>query len=220
MFASTRAMPLFPTFCWVHDLPAEEAERLNRHLATAVEALIAPRPALQPGQIWQTSQDLHLRPEFAPLVQLIQAAGQGVVDYLKLVQRELEITGCWANISPPGSPHAIHLHPNNLLSGVYYVKAAPGANAIEFYDPRAQARVIAPKYSEGNLANSPQSSIELAPGRLIVFPAWLEHGVPINRSGQERMSISFDLMTSDFTRKVSPPKWKGKGVNERRPPQA
>jgi hypothetical protein len=31
------------------------------------------------------------------------------------------ITGCWANVNPPGSYHPTHNHPNNFLSGVYYV---------------------------------------------------------------------------------------------------
>jgi len=215
MFASTRAITLFPTFCWEHDLPEAEARSLNRELTAAVEALIAPRPTLHPGQNWQTSQDLHHRPEFARLVQVIHAAGQGVIAYLKLVQQSFEITGCWANLSPPGAVHPIHMHPNNLLSGVYYVAAAPGADGLHFYDPRAQARVLAPKYSEGNDANARQTNIELKPGRLVIFPAWLDHGVPPNRSGTDRLSISFNLMLSDFTRTVSPPKWKGQGVNER-----
>ncbi|MEO1192698.1 MAG: TIGR02466 family protein [Pseudomonadota bacterium] len=215
MFESTKAHTLFPTFCWQHDLPATEAERLNRKLDAAVEALLTPRPALPPGHTFQTSQDLHQRPQFAELVQLIHLAGSGVISFLKLVHQAFEITGCWANINPPGAPHAIHAHPNNLLSGVYYVKAGSGAEQITFYDPRPQARVIAPKHSEGTIANSSQSMIDVKPGRMIIFPAWLEHSVPVNQSGQERMSISFDLMPSDFTRMVSPPKWKGLGVNER-----
>lgn len=214
MFESTQAMTLFPTVCWLHDLPAAEAAGLNRNLEAAVEAILAPRQAPSAGGNWQTSQDLHLRPEFQPLVQLIHTAGQGVVNYLKLAHGAFEITGCWANINPPGIPHSIHTHPNNLISGVYYVKADPGADKIHFYDPRPQARVLAPKLTESNIANALQSNVDIKPGRLICFPAWLEHGVPPNRSQAERISISFNLMQSDFTRKVSPPKWKGLGANE------
>ncbi|MEQ8651731.1 MAG: TIGR02466 family protein [Kiloniellales bacterium] len=211
MFETTQAMTLFPTVCWIHDLPAAEAAGLNRDLEASIMALLGPNSGVPAGDKWQTSQDLHLRPEFQGLVQLIQAAGQGVVSYLKLAHSAIEITGCWANINPPGMPHSIHTHPNNLISGVYYVKAAPGADQINFYDPRPQARVLAPKITEGNVANALQSNVDIKPGRLICFPAWLEHGVPPNRSRAERISISFNLMQSDFTRKVSPPKWKGVG---------
>ncbi len=214
MFEATQAMTLFPTVCWIHDLPVAAAARLNQDLEAAIETILAPRQAAAAGGNWQTSQDLHLRAEFQPLVQLIQAAGQGVVSYLKLAHSAIEITGCWANINPPGVPHSIHTHPNNLISGVYYVKADPGADQIYFFDPRPQARVLAPKLKEGNSANALQSNVDIKPGRLICFPAWLEHGVPPNRSGAERISISFNLMQSDFTRKVSPPKWKGLGTTE------
>lgn len=211
MFETTQAMTLFPTVCWIHDLPAAEAAGLNRDLEASILALLGPNSGVAAGDKWQTSQDLHLRPEFQALVQLIQAAGQGVVSYLKLAHSAIEITGCWANINPPGMPHSIHTHPNNLISGVYYVKAASGADQINFYDPRPQARVLAPKITEGNVANALQSNVDIKPGRLICFPAWLEHGVPPNRSQAERISISFNLMQSDFTRQVSPPKWKGIG---------
>ncbi len=214
MFETTQAMTLFPTICWMHDLPAAEAARLNGELSAAIAALLGPNPPLSPGRNWQTSQDLHLRLEFQSLVRLIEAAGQGVVNYLKLAHTAFEITGCWANINPPGVPHSIHTHPNNLISGVYYVKADTGADQISFYDPRPQARVISPKRTEGNVANALQSNIDVKAGRLICFPAWLEHGVPPNRSQSERISISFNLMQSDFTRVVSPPKWKGLGANE------
>ncbi len=214
MFESTQVMTLFPTFCWLHDLPAAEAARLNAELEAAVDALISPRRPIAPGLSWQTSQDLHLRPGFQPLVRLIMAAGQGVVSYLKLAHQTVEITGCWATVSPPGSPHSMHMHPNNLLSGVYYVKTPAGADTIQFFDPRPQARVIAPKLTEGNIANALQTNVEVKAGRLICFPSWLDHSVPPNGSQGERISIAFNLMLSDFTRSVSPPKWKGRGVNE------
>lgn len=214
MFKTTQAMTLFPTFCWLHDLPSDAAEGLNGRLEAAIEALIAPRPAIPPGHTWQTSQDLHLRPEFAELVALIELAGKGVIEFLKLAEQSFEITGCWANVNPPGAPHGIHTHPNNLLSGVYYVRAGGGAERIDFYDPRPQTRIIAPRRTEGNLANSTQTNVDVAAGRLIVFPSWLEHAVPPNQSGRDRISISFNLMLSDYTRRVSPPNWKGRGVNE------
>jgi len=30
-------------------------------------------------------------------------------------------------------------------------------------------------------------------GRMYVFPSWLEHGVEVNRSDQDRVSISFNV---------------------------
>ncbi len=60
-FQQQQIIPLFPTMVFAHDLPPEEARALNDRLAAAIEALIAPRPAILPGQTWQTHQDLHIR---------------------------------------------------------------------------------------------------------------------------------------------------------------
>ena len=208
-FQQQQAIPLFPTFVWAHDLPPAEAGPFNDRLAAAIEALIAPRPPLLPGQTWQTHQDLHLRPEFKELIDLIQQAARGVLDYLKLDVDGIEITGCWANVNPAGAPHALHTHPNNFLSGVYYVRTAPGGDAIRFVDPRVQARQIAPKVRERNAVNSMDAFVQVPAGRLVLFPAWLQHSVPANASGQERVSIAFNLMYTDFTRRYARPKWEG-----------
>jgi uncharacterized protein (TIGR02466 family) len=208
-FQQQQAIPIFPTFVWAHDLPPAEAGPFNDRLAAAIEALIAPRPAILPGQTWQTHQDLHLRPEFKDLVELILLATRGVLDYLKLEVDGIEITGCWANVNPSGAPHALHTHPNNFLSGVYYVRTAAGADAIRFVDPRVQARQIAPKVRERNAVNSMDAFVQVPAGRLVLFPAWLQHSVPANASGQERVSIAFNLMYTDFTRRYARPKWEG-----------
>ena len=46
------------------------------------------------------------------------------------------ITGCWANINPPSAYHPTHNHPNNYLSGVYYVAVPETGTHLIFQDPR------------------------------------------------------------------------------------
>ena len=109
-----------------------------------IERIIAPRPAIPPGANWQTPQDLHTRPAFADFVKLVEMAARGVARYLQVDQYPMMITGCWANINPQGAYHPTHAHPNNYLSGVYYV-AAPPPTRIVFQDPRPS--MIMPKPS-------------------------------------------------------------------------
>ena len=66
---------------------------------------------------------------------MINVASKSVLDQIEIDYRSFVITGCWANINPPGSPHNPHTHPNNLLSGVYYVQAPEGADSICFHEP-------------------------------------------------------------------------------------
>jgi ectoine hydroxylase-related dioxygenase (phytanoyl-CoA dioxygenase family) len=44
-------------------------------------------------------------------------------------------------------------------------------------------------------------------GMLLVFPAYLRHSVDANVSGEERISISFNIMFSAFTENLSKPLW-------------
>jgi len=63
-------------------------------------------------------------------VDCINEAADSVLAYLRTVHRGPKITGCWANLNAPGAGHPVHSHPNNYLSGVYYVRVEPGANTI------------------------------------------------------------------------------------------
>jgi uncharacterized protein (TIGR02466 family) len=51
--------------------------------------------------------------------------------------------------------------------------------------------------------------LEVKQGRMVIFPAWLVHSVPVNRNAEERISISFNLIFKDFTESVSKPLWTG-----------
>jgi ectoine hydroxylase-related dioxygenase (phytanoyl-CoA dioxygenase family) len=44
-------------------------------------------------------------------------------------------------------------------------------------------------------------------GTLLIFPAYLQHSVDANASEEERISISFNIMFSDFTENISKPLW-------------
>jgi len=209
MFKATQAVPLFPTMVWTHDLKPEVYEPMNKRMMAQLDAMLTPRPPLQTGQTWQTDQRLHELEAFADLVAIIETATNGVLDFLEVEHEGFQITGCWANVNPPGSPHSPHTHPNNYLSGVYYVQTTAGADSISFYDPRPMTNVIAPKIKKPNGHNLGRLEVRVPTGRLVIFPAWLQHGVAPNMSNQERVSISFDIMLSAFTEKISKPKWDG-----------
>ena len=87
----------------------------NANLTTEIEKIISPRPAVPSGSNWQTPQDLHTRPAFADFAQLVEKVGRSIAQYLQADQYPMMITGCWANINPPGTYHPTHNHPNNYL---------------------------------------------------------------------------------------------------------
>lgn len=204
MIAKQEVQELFPTPLWVIDLEPAAAAKLNAQLHAEIDRLISPRPKIQAGANWQTPQDLHTRPAFAEFVKLVEMAGRGVARYLQVDQYPMVITGCWANINPPGAYHPTHCHPNNYLSGVYYV-AAPPPTKILFQDPRPVMIMPKPKQYSKLTANGAEA--EAKAGRMVLFPAWLRHNVPANSTDGDRISIAFNLMFTNFAETLASPMW-------------
>ena len=206
---SSDVAPLFPTFVWKTQLRREVYERVNRDLRLALSRLTAGMPPVNRGGKYQTGQTLHRLPEFREFSDILLGAGQGVMQFLKMEHTPLIITGCWANISAPEATHKSHTHPNNYQSAVYYLQADEGARQISFDDPRPQTNVMNPVVMETTAENAAQIHLGIQEGMLVMFPAWLQHSVPVNRSERDRISIASNLMFSRYGEEMAVPKWRG-----------
>ncbi|HEY6980895.1 TIGR02466 family protein [Reyranella sp.] len=205
MIEKQEVQELFPTAIWIVDLKPAEAAPFNSKLKAEIEKIISPRPKVPAGSNWQTPQDLHTRPAFADFVKLVETAARGVARFLQVDQHPMTITGCWANINPPGAYHPTHNHPNNYLSGVYYVAVPESGSHIVFQDPRPSMIMPRPRQFTRLTANA--ADAESKPGRLLIFPAWLRHSVPANDGQTERISVSFNLMFKQFAETLAAPMW-------------
>jgi len=164
-------------------------------------------PPLARGEAWQSNHGLHQQEELRDLVSCIDAAVDTALAFLRVGRPQVSMTGCWANVNAPGAAHRMHAHPNNFLSGVYYVQVQDGADTINFHDPRAQTGVIRPTVTELTAYNTDQVVVSVSPGALIVFPAWLPHSVDANQSELVRISISFNVMFAAFAQTMGQPLW-------------
>ena len=107
----------------------------------------------------------------------------------------LEISNMWANILGHGSVHPPHTHSNNFLSGVWYLKASNFSSSIQFFDPRPQPSIFAPRRKKDTIYNSGQMQFESVVGNGLIFPSWLQHWVPqMKVRGDERISISWNVI--------------------------
>lgn len=102
-------------------------------------------PPLEPGLGWQSGHALHQREDFRELVSFVDRAITSILRFLRIGHDAFEITACWATVLAKGAAHKVHSHPNNFLSGVYYVRTQPGADTVNFHDPRRQASVSGPR---------------------------------------------------------------------------
>ena len=198
---------LFPTLVWKIQLRAEVHDPIDASALGLLNALRQGQPELKAGEAWQSAHALHGRVELHELCDCVSRAAASVLQFLKIGAEAIEITGCWVNLYAPGAAHRAHSHPNNFLSAVYYVRTGPGADSINFHDPRSQAGILRPPVTELTSANTDQVVVRVKNGTLLVFPSYLQHSVDANASSEGRVSVSFNLMFSAFTAELSKPLW-------------
>ncbi len=204
---SSDVVSMFPTFVWNIQLRTENSRSVNAKILKVLDEMRGDLPTLAAGQAWQSTKELHELDAFRDLVIYVHGAVRRVLEFLRIGYEEFLITGCWANISAKGASHGVHNHPNNFLSGVYYVQTQPGADTVSFHDPRIQTAIIRPPVTELTAENTDQVVVGVRNGTLLMFPSYLQHSVSPNESEEERVSVSFNVMFSSFTENISKPLW-------------
>lgn len=109
----------------------------------------------------------------------------------------------WANVSPPGALNMSHAHPGVLWAAVYYVDMgeppAEGETGGElfFEDPRFPVPLMRlPGFRMIGIDGQPQPVEQRLPtqaGDLVIFPAWLRHGVRPHAGTGDRVSIAMNI---------------------------
>jgi len=106
---------------------------------------------------------------------------------------KLVMTDCWANVMPRGTAHGLHLHPQAVVSGTYYLKTPAGSPGLKFEDPRLSRMMAAPPRRADPAEPFRLHVIYPArAGHVILFESWLRHEVAANTKNAERVSISFN----------------------------
>jgi uncharacterized protein (TIGR02466 family) len=113
------------------------------------------------------------------------------------------LANAWANINRHGHANEFHTHPGSFWSGCYYVDdggiAADPAlgGAFEIMDPRGVAPAMyAPElaYTLAGCQSAGASELIVpAAGTMLLFPAWLSHGVRPYLGNRTRVSVAFNL---------------------------
>lgn len=117
---------------------------------------------------------------------------QSIDCYVKNIMkssRQLVITQSWANKSLKNESHHEHIHPNSIVSGVFYFKIDK-LPPIRFKNSKVSNFGL--EVIEQNNFNSFEFYLPAKDGELIIFPSDLQHSVPVNNSDEERISLSFN----------------------------
>jgi uncharacterized protein (TIGR02466 family) len=94
----------------------------------------------------------------------------------------------------------MHTHPNSLISGVfYYGEEDENIPAISFHKPVVGTNVsyLSPKYQSDRRKSQyawDSFSVNYTPGLLLLFPSYVFHSVPVNKSKLTRKSLAFNVL--------------------------
>jgi uncharacterized protein (TIGR02466 family) len=104
----------------------------------------------------------------------------------------------WANVSPRGASNQMHAHPGSVWSAVYYVDDGGDSEAtLTLLDPRfPMCQMAAPDLvfqDEKGAREETLVKVAPTPGKLVLFPAWLMHGVKPHNGPRERVSIAMNI---------------------------
>ena len=191
----------FPTPVYSHDLP--NAQELNKSLIKHIKKWNKEDKGLEKTNRggWHSTTDMHSKSEYEPLIQELMNM-QDTVCREQGYTSSMYLGNMWANINYPDCFNRDHTHPNADWSGVYYVQTPKNCGLLDIQDPRYQANMLLPRQLPRKKIPPRlwrQQKYEPVTGRLIVFPAWLNHGVTINESKEKgekswRISISFNFI--------------------------
>ena len=101
---------LFPTSVWKVQLAPRFATGINRTVRDSLHEMNPRLPELAPGDSWQSDHQLHTLDEFRELVSRIMRSTATILKFLKIGNEEIELTGCWANVSLRDTLHLTGTH--------------------------------------------------------------------------------------------------------------
>ena len=121
----------------------------------------------------------------------------------------------WININKPGDYNIKHNHPASDLAGVLWLKCPKDCGNIVFENPTSfqSYNEINSYIDDFKNQNNLYHSYYFNPteGRILVFPAHLNHRVQENKSNEDRISVSFNIRLNSGRMKrrgkVSIPRW-------------
>ena len=111
----------------------------------------------------------------------------------ELGARRLRLDSLWVNVLRPRASHTGHIHPQSVVSGTAYVRTPTGASAIRFEDPRLPLMMAAPPLRSDAPAETRRFfAVMPTAGTVLLWESWLRHEVTLNRSREDRISVSFN----------------------------
>ena len=110
---------------------------------------------------------------------------------LQLRNNKMQFAQSWVTQCTPGLHHRIHSHTNSVISGVYYFDTDSHSSPLMFHrggltDIRVNTLEAEDDHDTFVLPSSKN--------RLVLFPSYLTHSVPMNMFKRDRRSVAFNCL--------------------------
>ncbi len=189
---------LFPTVMQITNIA--DCRDMNAQLMHEIDEIRATTPNGRPDSwscdVYTTISNnflLHQRPGFRRLNRhfVDNAERYGRALDLPMDTHGVQMDMCWLNAYRRGHSQERHTHINYVFSGIYYLKAPPGASKLMIHAPTANV-MMTPRVREQTDLNTHYMEIEPEEGMMLIFSGNLRHGVRASNIDEERISIAMN----------------------------
>lgn len=120
---------------------------------------------------------------------------------LSINMKKLDMSAIWINLNGRGGYNERHAHPGSIISGVFYVKVPDDSESpfLLFKSRESTDYGFSDAFINDNSPQEMYSSmvIPAEEGKMILFPSYIDHEVPPNKSEDYRISISFNTVLAN-----------------------
>lgn len=180
----------FPSSMYAVDLVLTKQEE-QRYIDIVKDNIIESR-----SRFGQTKGNLHLLEDMKPFVQRVRQAVHKIIEtHIWWNIDDFRINQMWGNSYNKGYWIPRHTHPNNHLSGIFYLDLEEDSGGTVFFNPNPVVNHIEiPSKGRGSSFGFTKTLISQGRRhRLIIFPSYLDHCSEPNRSDKPRITISFNI---------------------------
>jgi uncharacterized protein (TIGR02466 family) len=118
--------------------------------------------------------------------------GRGSDPFRSRNSGRMRVTGAWSVRLSSGGHHTDHVHQQGWLSAAFYVAVPPDMRRAE--RPHAGWLRLGRPGIATRPALSPDRFVEPGPGTVVLFPAYMWHGVEPFESERPRLSVALDAL--------------------------
>ena len=119
------------------------------------------------------------------------------MDFKMTTGRDIYLSSMWFNINGKGHYNTSHHHPETTIAGVLWLKTPKDCGSFYFESPHEFAEYGFQQMQKQEMIDQylacPAYRIFPHEGLMILFPSHLRHGVEINQSDEDRISLAFNI---------------------------